>query len=313
MKIHRKLLRKLTIFCVLIAITIYLQGCGAKISYHPPIVPVEISIDTNGNITVEANGSISTPIGTFEAGIYANPSEYFNTEATLTVRLNGRDIIYPLEGTDFNISFSSGYYKQINLIKNNNNILLELRKIHMVNGIPTSFNINIRNNLLLPIEIHINGVFQGIVESDHSEIFGTDEEPYNVKWILKKNTTDAGVPLGDDMSGFFEQIDHDSKLEIDNVLADEIYYYAVVNNKLDVPCDIITNYKYNEQNNIGFIKPNRTNTGIGYFSANKTLNIAFKCEGYQEILFYGILPDGSGKSFIPYIRPDDGLILLKTN
>ena len=45
-------------------------GCGpeAEVGYQPPLVPVKISVNTNGDIKVKLSGSYATPVGTFFVG-----------------------------------------------------------------------------------------------------------------------------------------------------------------------------------------------------------------------------------------------------
>jgi hypothetical protein len=112
-----------------------LAGCGdeSKVSfgYRPPLLPVQISIDSQGNLEVSFAGNVQTPIGTFSAGLVADRHNFFpNAEGTLTVRIDGRDTVYDLQGQEnIHINLESGYYKQIDLRKNGNNWYLEVAKI----------------------------------------------------------------------------------------------------------------------------------------------------------------------------------------
>lgn len=102
---------------------------GVQVSYKPPLVPVQVTVDSDGAISVSTNYSVVTPIGTFSAGAYVNPSQYFKAKSILTVRFNGQDTIYRLAGEDFEINFQSGFYEKVKLEKKAGNVLLELRRL----------------------------------------------------------------------------------------------------------------------------------------------------------------------------------------
>lgn len=114
--------------------TLFLSGCqGTKFQggYQPPALPLKITVDTNGNISFDLEQEVEypTPLGTFSVGVVVDPVAYFNKDNTLTVRIDCNDSFYDLHGKDFSIDFDSGYYKKINLTKQGNNILLEVRHI----------------------------------------------------------------------------------------------------------------------------------------------------------------------------------------
>jgi hypothetical protein len=113
----------------------FLTSCGGgavpNISYQPIGVPVSISIDANGNIGVEWQGSLQTPIGSFSVGVNVDPAQMFpQADGTLTVRIDGQDVIYDLSGNDnINIKLESGYYEEVNLEKNGKNWFFEVVRI----------------------------------------------------------------------------------------------------------------------------------------------------------------------------------------
>ena len=116
-------------------ITIFLVACTkapavVNVGYQPPLVPVRISIDSNGELQVSWEGSIQTPIGTFSAGVSVDPSQIFpDAKSTLTVRVNGQDTIYDVGERNIEIQLESGYYKQIELRKMGTNWFFEVVRI----------------------------------------------------------------------------------------------------------------------------------------------------------------------------------------
>jgi hypothetical protein len=51
--------------CALLAACGSLLGCTGEVGYKPPFIPVTFSLNSNGDISVTAGGSITTLIGTF--------------------------------------------------------------------------------------------------------------------------------------------------------------------------------------------------------------------------------------------------------
>ncbi|MFT3894832.1 MAG: hypothetical protein QM730_24645 [Anaerolineales bacterium] len=142
---------------LLINIALYLSACGAGatpyLQYQPPGIPVAVTIDLYGNVDVSWAGSVQTPLGSFEVGLNFDPSQnYPNANGTLTVRVDGKDVIYDLAGNeDINIHLDSGYYKQVNLQKSGKDWLFEVEKISDV-----SFNSSQNEPSSPPIFDHID-------------------------------------------------------------------------------------------------------------------------------------------------------------
>jgi hypothetical protein len=114
-------------------ITIFLSGCNVKGegSYQPPVIPLVVSIDTNGAISFSVAAKISapTPLGTFAVGVVVDPVKKYNVPNVLTIRVDGKeDRFYNLEGNDFDLKFESGFYENIRMQKTGKNLLLEIKK-----------------------------------------------------------------------------------------------------------------------------------------------------------------------------------------
>ncbi len=106
------------------------DNSGVTLGYQPPLIPVKVSVDTKGVISVSTTSSVVTPIGIFSVGLYTNPSEYFNVKNTLTVRQDGQDTIYPLSGPGkiAEVHFSPGY-EILQLKPEGQNLLVEVRQL----------------------------------------------------------------------------------------------------------------------------------------------------------------------------------------
>lgn len=100
---------------------------GGQISYHPPLIPLKITVNTWGEINLEASGEVVTPLGTFEVGAITQPNQYFDgVENVLTVLIDDQTCWYDLNGQDFSIDLEPGHYDQISLRQEDGNIFLEL-------------------------------------------------------------------------------------------------------------------------------------------------------------------------------------------
>src|SRR5687767_13852087 len=84
------------------------QGVTPYIGYEPPVIPIKVTFDSNGQIGFEYEfGEIEfpTPIGTFSAGVVLDPVAYYQKASTLTVRIDCMDQFYDLHGRNFSLDF----------------------------------------------------------------------------------------------------------------------------------------------------------------------------------------------------------------
>lgn len=126
----KKIISWSNIFFVCALLLTACRGGTVSVGYQPPFIPVKVSIDSNGHLSVSWDGIFQTPLGTFSVGVAADPAQIFpNANGILTVRINGEDTIYDLDGKDVDIELDSGYYKQVTLRKNGQNWFLEATKI----------------------------------------------------------------------------------------------------------------------------------------------------------------------------------------
>ena len=112
-----------------------LVGCSdptGYVAFQPNGIPISISVNTTGEISFSIQREVTypTPLGTFTVGVIVDPASYFGVSNALIIRVDGQeDRIYDLHGNDFNITFESGYYKQIILYKQGQNLYLEIARI----------------------------------------------------------------------------------------------------------------------------------------------------------------------------------------
>jgi len=119
-----------TMFCLM---CVSLMACSGSVSvgYQPPVVPVKISINSNGELQVSWENSIQTPYGTFSAEVSSNLSElYSDRNGVLIVNVDGINTVYNLNGQDnITVTLESGYYRQVELRKAGNNWYFEAQRI----------------------------------------------------------------------------------------------------------------------------------------------------------------------------------------
>ncbi len=178
-------------FCLL-AVCLLTNACRGDIAYQPPLIPIRVSVDINGNVDISTGYSVMTPIGTFTAGLYINPSEYFKLPATLTIRLNGEDKIYRLDGKDFDIQLESAYYERIKLEKKGENILLELRRVQSFSQPDTILKVR---EFLLQNDVEVLSIYFEVGDGKKMLIvsYTTRVEANSDKFILIQRTITLGL------------------------------------------------------------------------------------------------------------------------
>lgn len=114
------------------------SGCDpfAGIGYSPPIIPIKISVDTNGQVNIALSPELCTPIGTFSLEVGATVYDFGDqyVERLLIIRVDDRVSIYHItEGKEFKIEFKEDkLYKKVALnYENDGDIILELQSVNL--------------------------------------------------------------------------------------------------------------------------------------------------------------------------------------
>lgn len=149
---------------------------------------------------------------------------------------------------------------------------------------------NVTNSLVLPVRIYIDEVDKGVVESSAVKVFLMDSFPVKVRWSVVKETTSNGRPLGHDMGGIFSTVNSGEKLEINNKVSGQAYFYPLITNNTKNDCDVTINKGWKSENVMGASVPAKTVlVGLGYFELYTNSNVTLDCEG--EIYWWGTLPN----------------------
>lgn len=149
---------KATCWCVAIGfVAITSASCGHRGSrtspiveggWSPPLVPVRISINHRGIVTVTLAGRLTTPLGTFDLGVsdsislrreisQLRNSQELVTKRVLIVRVDDQATVYELEpNREFEIvsvSTGAGYRKVGLTIEADGDITLEIESVELPN------------------------------------------------------------------------------------------------------------------------------------------------------------------------------------
>jgi hypothetical protein len=106
------------------------QPIGLEMEYHPPVIPVKLTINTFGEVSFSSDDLIVIPteIGTFEFNVITDPVKELGVENVLIIRLGDRDTVYDLYGQRFRLEFDSADYEQVAIEGfGNGSLLLEIR------------------------------------------------------------------------------------------------------------------------------------------------------------------------------------------
>lgn len=91
---------------IIFVLLFVLMGCASNtsISYHPPYIPIYVSVDTDGNVSVGASRTLATNFGTFELGTnikqeiqLLRQSENFKEKRLLIVRIDSEVTTFELK------------------------------------------------------------------------------------------------------------------------------------------------------------------------------------------------------------------------
>lgn len=125
------LLAELTMGCTLIERIrgdVVLEG-----SYEPIIIPITISINSLGEVTLEPRSEISvpTPIGVFRAGAHLEAHPFATSpQNVLVIRIDDQECAYDLHGDKFEVDLNGGNFQLVSLKTEDDNIYIELRGDH---------------------------------------------------------------------------------------------------------------------------------------------------------------------------------------
>lgn len=172
---------------------------------------------------------------------------------------------------------------------------------------------SVNNKLIRPIAIYVDGSYKGEVDSDSTKSFVTDQFPVTVKWEIVKETTSGGVPIGDNMGGFFDGVSDRESITVDSRVAEQPYFYPIITNNSDVDCKVIINEGWASENDPPAIVPaHKENVGLGYYKLYSNSNVTLNCD--DKFYWWGIRPnEEKGTAFNSKVDADNGTATFVLN
>jgi len=176
-----------------------------------------------------------------------------------------------------------------------------------------SASISITNKLLLAVNIYVGNTLQGVVNASSTKAFIFEKYPVSVGWNVIKQTTVKGIPLGNDMAGTFDGVNVGDEISIDNIVADQPYFYPILDNNTNTDCLVTINKGWQGEFVTGATVPAHTaNIGFGYYELYTNSNVYLDCGG--QIYWWGQQPDvTTGTSFFDQVTTDTGYIDFTLN
>jgi hypothetical protein len=173
--------------------------------------------------------------------------------------------------------------------------------------VPLSF--TVENDLVLPISISIDNVYQSDVNPSSTKTFLLNSAPVKVDWVLVKKTTSTGRALGDDMKGIWSSVSAGDELVVDNIIDPQHYFYPLITNTTNIDCYVTINKSWeNEVVTNAFVPANTNSVGMGYYKLFTNSNVFLTCG--SNTYYWGILPNSpaTDTSFYGIVTQDSGLI-----
>ncbi len=139
------------------------------------------------------------------------------------------------------------------------------------------------NYLALPVMVYVNDnpaytVRMSPNSTMEINLISNSEFPATVKWEMIRDTSAAGLLLGVKLEGVFTKaVEKNSTISIKNIWNGSSYFYPILSNDTDRPCDIAFNDGLLSQANPGVLNPHRKNVTSGYYKWTSNSNVTLVC------------------------------------
>ena len=166
----------------------------------------------------------------------------------------------------------------------------------------------VKNQLVLPIRVYINGASRGEVAAQSEQSFPLDGEPARLVWEVVKETTVEGRPLGDEMGATIDGVGRGTVIAVSHVVGRQPYFYPIISNRTDHDCEVTINMGWQDENVTNAVVAAKQNdVGLGYFRLYGNSNVILNCGG--DLHWWGVRPtEQSGTSFFNDVDPETGTI-----
>jgi len=97
---RRWIFRRSLPLCTLLGLLFTVSCSTGLISYEPPLVPIALTVDTRGHVSIETGASITTPIGRFSARVAKelNPEDGYTN--VVIEHANGEADVFQIHSTE---------------------------------------------------------------------------------------------------------------------------------------------------------------------------------------------------------------------
>lgn len=137
--------------------------------------------------------------------------------------------------------------------------------------------IQVRNELVRPIRIEIEGQYRGNVNPGIVKTFFLDSYPVHVRWEAVKKTTSSGTEIGVTMAGTWDNVQAGRTVTVNHIVGENKYFYPSVTNKTNYRCSVIINQGLrSEVNPKASVDAGKT-AGFGYYRYYSNSNIVLNC------------------------------------
>ena len=110
------------------------EEAAVEITYNPSVLPLQISVNTWGEVTIETTAGVSlpTPIGVFSAELITDSNHFMaSTDTVLIIRIDDQQCVYDLHGHSMKFDGLEGEYEIVAVEKDEDgNVTIELKGDH---------------------------------------------------------------------------------------------------------------------------------------------------------------------------------------
>lgn len=161
----------------------------------------------------------------------------------------------------------------------------------------------VENHLALPVMVYVNDnpAYTVRISPNSSveiNLIGNSEFPATVKWEMLQDTNSSGQQLGASLNSVFTKaVEKNSTISIKNVWDGYSYFYPILSNATDQPCNIVINDGLLSQANPGFLNPHKKNIAPGYYKWTANSNVTLLCA--NQTYWWGARNGKDGGAFRP--------------
>ena len=110
------------------------EEASVEFTYDPPVLPLQISVNTWGEVTIETTADVSlpTPIGVFSAALITDSNHFMQSADTvLIIRIDDQQCVYDLHGHSMKFDGLEGEYEIVAVeTDEDGNVTIELKGDH---------------------------------------------------------------------------------------------------------------------------------------------------------------------------------------